>query len=129
MDILAAVITRLAMLGYTATDADTATLTYNVTKAEVSLKASTNQRVLPDGLAFTWVDMAAGMFLADLKLTGALDDVYDFSAPAQSISEGDTSVTLALASTGSCEDQFDAMLAKMIHPPESVILAFRRLAW
>ena len=48
---------------------------------------------------------------------------------AKSISEGDTSVTFAIADTGSFEDQFDAMLAKMVNPDAELIAAFRRLVW
>ena len=58
-----------------------------------------------------------------------LSEVYDFDAPAKSISEGDTSVTFAIADTGSFEDQFDAMLAKMVNPDAELIAAFRRLVW
>ena len=84
---------------------------------------------MPEGLFYVWVDMAAGMFLADKKQTGALADQYDFESPAKSISEGDTSVTFAIADTGSFEDQFDAMLAKMIEPSAELIAAYRRLVW
>ena len=44
-------------------------------------------------------------------------------------SEGDTSVTFAIADTGSFEDQFDAMLEKMVNPDAELIAAFRRLVW
>lgn len=129
MDTLAAVTSRLAALGYTVTDADNVALDYNIKKAETYLKVSTNQLEVPEGLFYVWVDMAAGYFLADKKAVGALADTYDFDAPAKSISEGDTSVTFAIADTGSFEDQFDAMLAKMVKPDEDLILAFRRLVW
>lgn len=129
MDILAAVTARLAALGYTVTDADSIALDYNIKKAETSLKVSTNQREVPEGLFYVWADMAAGYFLTDKKTTGALAGLYDFDAPAKSISEGDTSVTFAIADTGSFEDQFDAMLTKMVTPSEDLIMAFRRLVW
>lgn len=129
MDILATVITRLAALGYSVIDTDNAALEYNISKAEAQLKAETNQREVPEGLFYVWVDMAAGLFLTDKKAAGALAEVYDFDAPAKSISEGDTSVTFAIADTGSFEDQFDAMLAKMITPDPDLIIAHRRLVW
>ena len=68
-------------------------------------------------------------FELDKKASGGLADTYDFDAPAKSISEGDTSVTFALADSGSFEEQFDAMLDKMVHPDEELIAAFRRLVW
>lgn len=129
MDILATVITRLAALGYSVVDTDNAVLEYNISKAEAQLKAETNQREVPEGLFYVWVDMAAGFFLTDKKAAGALAEIYDFDAPAKSISEGDTSVTFAIADTGSFEDQFDAMLAKMTTPDPDLIIAYRRLVW
>lgn len=127
--IFTTVVSRLAELGYVATDIDNTAIRRNIDKAEAQLRAETNQREVPDGLFYVWVDMAAGLFLSDKKAAGALNDVYDFSAPAKSISEGDTSVTFAIADTGSFEDQFDAMLAKMTTPDPDLIIAYRRLVW
>lgn len=127
--IFTTVVSRLAELGYVATDIDNTAIRRNIDKAEAQLRAETNQREVPEGLFYVWVDMAAGLFLSDKKAAGALNDVYDFSAPAKSISEGDTSVTFAIADTGSFEDQFDAMLAKMTTPDPDLIIAYRRLVW
>ena len=129
MDILAAVTARLDSLGYTATDADSAALDYNIKRAETKLKVSTNRLEVPEGLFYVWADMAAGLFLMDKKASGGLSGVFDFSAPAKSVSMGDTSVTFAIADMGSFENQFDAMLTKMANPDEDLILAFRRLTW
>lgn len=129
MEIFTAAVARLAGLGYVVTDKDNAVVRYCISKAEAQLKAETNQREVPEGLFYVWVDMAAGLFLTDKKAAGALAEVYDFDAPAKSISEGDTSVTFAIADTGSFEDQFDAMLAKMITPNPDLIIAHRRLVW
>ena len=127
--IFTTVVSRLAELGYVATDIDNTAIRRNIDKAEAQLRAETNQREVPEGLFYVWVDMAAGLFLSDKKAAGALNDVYDFSAPAKSISEGDTSVTFAIADTGSFEDQFDAMLAKMTTPDPDLIIAYKRLVW
>lgn len=129
MDIFATVFTRLTALGYTVAGADDVAIRYNIEKAELILKTKTNLHEIPTELFYIWVDMAAGMFLADKKAAGALSEQYDFSAPAKSISEGDTSVSFAIADTGSTEDQFDTMISKMIHPNEETILAYRRLQW
>lgn len=127
--IFTTVVSRLAELGYVATDIDNTAIRRNIDKAEAQLRAEINQREVPEGLFYVWVDMAAGLFLSDKKAAGALNDVYNFSAPAKSISEGDTSVTFAIADTGSFEDQFDAMLAKMTTPDPDLIIAYRRLVW
>lgn len=129
MSILATVTARLSALGYSVTETDTAALQYNIDKAKAKLKAATNQTDVPLELLYVWVDMAAGLFLFDKKTSGALDSIYDFSAPAKSVSEGDTSVTFAIADTGSAEDQFDTMLEQMIHPADDLIVAHRRLSW
>lgn len=127
MDIFEKVTERLKMLGYATADTDSTAINYNIDKTERDLKARTNQSEVPDGLFDVWVDMAAGFFLTDKKAVGALSESYDFSAAVQSVSEGDTSVTFGNASTA--EEQFDAMLAKMIEPDANRIIAFRRLRW
>lgn len=129
MDILAAITARLSALGYTVNETDSAAVEYNVRKAEAILRSATNQPEVPEGLFYVWADMAAGLFLADKKASGALNDVFDFSAPAKSITEGDTSVSFAIADGGTFETQFDRMLQRMLHPPADQIAAYRRLLW
>lgn len=129
MDIRATVITRLTALGYTVTEGDLVALDYYIGKAENVIRVKTNQLEVPEGLLYVWADMAAGMFLQDKKAAGSLACLYDFTAPAKSVSEGDTSVTFAIAGAGSFEDQFNATLARMVNPNEEVYLAFRRLVW
>ena len=92
-----AVVDRLAMLGYTVTDADETGLKYTIRKCEAELLANINHRKLPPPLFYTLVDMVAGHFLFDKKAAGGLDGLegFDFNAPAKSITEGDISVTFA----------------------------------
>ncbi len=133
MTVYEAVVTRLAMLGYTVTDNDKPGLEYLISKCERDILDNINHKALPDGLFYTLVDMVAGQFLFDKKAAGELDGVegFDFSAPAKSITEGDVSVTFAGASDGaaSAEARFDALLDKLIHPPNSILAAYRRLRW
>lgn len=125
-----AVTARLAMLGYTVTEADRPGLEYLIRKCEAELLADINHRELPPPLFYTLVDMVAGNFLFDKKAAGGLEG-YDFDTPAKSITEGDISVTFAGASdgAGTAESRFDAMLAQLMHPAESTLAAFRRLRW
>lgn len=125
-----AVVTRLAMLGYTVTDDDKTGLEYTIHKCEAELLVNINHRELPPPLFYTLVDMVAGQFLFDKKAAGGLEG-FDFEAPAKSITEGDISVTFAGASDGAsnAESRFDAMLSKLMHPAESTLAAFRRLRW
>ena len=91
MTVYEAVVSRLAMLGYTVTDNDETGLNFLIDKCEKDILADINQRVLPDGLFYVHVDMVAGQFLYDKKAAGGLDGLegFDFSAPAKSITEGD----------------------------------------
>ena len=125
-----AVVARLSMLGYTVTDADKAGLEYLIQKCEVDILTNINHRELPKGLFYTLVDMVAGQFLFNKKAAGGLEG-FDFEAPAKSITEGDISVTFAGASDGasSAESRFDALLDRLMHPPDSGLAAFRRLRW
>lgn len=126
-----AVVDRLAMLGYTVTDADETGLKYTIRKCEAELLANINHRELPPPLFYTLVDMVAGQFLFDKKAAGGLGEGFDFDAPAKSITEGDISVTFAGASDGAsnAESRFDALLDQLRHPAESILAAFRRLRW
>ncbi len=131
MIVYEAVVARLAMLGYTVTDDDKTGLEYTIHKCEAELLANINHRKLPPPLFYTLVDMVAGQYLYDKKAAGGLGEGFDFEAPAKSITEGDISVTFAGASDGAsnAESRFDAMLAKLMHPAESALAAFRRLRW
>ena len=131
MTVYEAVVARLAMLGYTVTDADKTGLEYLIHKCEAELLANINHRELPPPLFYTLVDMVAGQFLFGKKAAGGLGEGFDFDAPAKSITEGDISVTFAGASDGAsnAESRFDAMLDQLMHPAESTLAAFRRLRW
>lgn len=131
MTVYEAVVARLAMLGYTVTDADKTDLEYLIHKCEAELLADINRRELPPPLFYTLVDMVAGQFLFDKKAAGGLGEGFDFDAPAKSITEGDISVTFAGASDGAsnAESRFDVLLDQLMHPAESILAAFRRLRW
>ena len=125
-----AVVDRLAMLGYTVTDADKAGLEYLIHKCEVDILTNINHRELPKGLFYTLVDMVAGQFLFNKKAAGGMEGFY-FDAAAKCFTVCDLTVTFAGASDGSssAESRFDALLDRLMHPPDSVLAAFRRLRW
>ena len=118
MTVYEAVVLRLAMLGYEVTDNDKTGLEYLINKCEKDILANINQKVLPDGLFYTLVDMVAGHFMYNKKAAGALEGC-------------DISVTFAGASDGaqSAEARFDALLATLMHPAESTLAAYRRMRW
>lgn len=128
MDIRATVESRLKSLGYEVTEADDFAIDYAIRKAEAKLKAEVNQSSVPDGLFYVWADLAAGVFLQDQKATGRLTG-FDLSAPVKSVSEGDTSVTYALADTNNPDTVFEALIKQLTTLDEFVLAAYRRLAW
>ena len=70
MDIYNDVVARLAALGYTVTENPDAAVTYAINRAAEQIKANINRTEIPEGLRYTWVDMAAGLFLFDKKEAG-----------------------------------------------------------
>lgn len=127
-----AAVARLAMLGYTATDGNKPGLEYMIAKCEAELLADINHKEVPEGLFYTLVDMVAGSFLHEKLAAGGLEiEGLDFDQPAKSITQGDIKVDFAGASdgVGSAEARFRSQLDAMMHPPESVLGAFRRLRW
>ena len=132
MDVYEAVVSRLAMLGYQATEQDKPVIDYLTGKCRVTLLASIHHKDVPDGLIYTLVDMVAGSFLQDKLAAGGLKiEGMDFSTDTKSITEGDVSVTFAGANDGisSPEGRFLATLDGMVHPSEKILGAFRRLKW
>lgn len=132
MDVYEVVVSRLAMLGYQATEQDKPAIDYLTGKCRVTLLASIHHKDVPDGLIYTLVDMVAGSFLQDKLAAGGLEiEGLDFSTDAKSITEGDVSVTFAGASdsASSPEGRFLATLDSMVHPSEKILGAFRRLKW
>lgn len=132
MDVYEAVVSRLAMLGYQATEQDKPAIDYLTGKCRVTLLASIHHKDVPDGLIYTLVDMVAGSFLQDKLAAGGLEiEGMDFSTDTKSITEGDVSVTFAGAgdSASSPEGRFLAILDGMVHPSEKIMGAFRRLKW
>ena len=127
------VVIRLLQLGYAVPAGDTpdTAVTYAIDRAAEKIKANINRTDIPDGLHYTWVDMAAGLFLFDKKTAGQLGEGFDFTAPAKKITEGDVSVEFAGASDGSStpEARFDKLINSLINPPAYLFTRFRRFVW
>lgn len=131
MDIYNDVVLRLSQFGYTVQESDVPDLNYVINRAAEKITANINRTDIPGGLHYTWVDMAAGLFLFDKKATGQLGDGFDFSAPAKKITEGDVSVEFAGVADGSFtpETRLDNLLNSLINPPTYLFARFRRLVW
>lgn len=134
MDIYNDVVERLKTLGYETAEMEScdAAVTYFINLAAEKIKANINRAEIPDGLHYTWVDMAAGLFLYDKKAAGQLTgDAFNFTAQAKKITEGDISVEFTGAADGSStpEARFDGLIDSLINPPQSIFAAFRRIKW
>lgn len=126
MKLYKTVVRRLEMIGYMATDADVPSLHYLSAHARLYVRGACNIEQLPPELFMLAVDMAVGMFLQERKASGGLDH-FDFEGAVSTIKEGDVQVTLAAG--GTPEQQFDAMIAAMALPADSVIARYRKLRW
>lgn len=125
------VVVRLETLGYQVTIFSDADINYSINCAAEKIKANINRSEIPDGLYYTWVDMAVGLFLSDKKAAGQLGESFDFTAPTKKITEGDVSVEFAGATDGSStpEARFDKLINRLINPPAYLFARFRRLVW
>lgn len=124
------VVQRITALGYTPTENDESAIKYAVDRAEWGIKNNINLPAVPDGLHFVWIDMAAGLFLRELKVAGLLP--IAFETPTKSIAEGDTTVTFAVGGSDGAltpEAQFDRLLDRLINPPQEQLAAYRRMRW
>lgn len=124
------VIARLSQLGYTVPDSGTpdTTVVYSINSATEKIKANINNSEIPEGLHYTWVDMAVGLFLFDKKAAGQLGETFDFSAAIKKISEGDVSVEYS-DNSSTPEAMFDKLISGLVNPPPYIFARFRRLAW
>ena len=132
MDVYDAVVPRLATLGYAAAEEDRPGLEFLIARCRMELLADINHKEVPEGLFYTLVDMVAGSFLHEKLAAGALEiEGVDFAQQPKSITEGDVKVEFAGASDGadSAEMRFRTQLDAMMHPPESILGAFRRMRW
>lgn len=130
MEVYDAVVSRLSMLGYTAGGEDRPSLEYLIAKCRAELLAEINRREVPEGLFYTLADMAAGAFLYEKLAAGGLEiEGLDFGQTPKSITEGDVKVDFAGDGADNAGARFRSRLDAMMHPPESVLGAFRRLKW
>lgn len=120
---------RLTMLGYQLKEHDDMVINYYRAIAEEELKSETNQNVLPTTLTPTLIEMAAGRFLRHKKALNELGEGFNFPAMVKTIAEGDTSITYAISSSMTPEEQFDKVIERMVTPSPFVIVKHRRMTW
>mgnify|MGYP006954660965 CR=1 FL=1 len=81
--------TRLTTLGYEATEADDAFITFAIGKTEERIKAFTGLSDVPEGLKYEFIDEVASGIIQSKMATGG----GDIDKVVKSIQEGDTTVS------------------------------------
>ena len=123
------VISRLGMLGYTATEADYAHIDYEITFVTNYALNFCNVTELPEIVKPKLVDRICSQFLMIKKNSGLLEG-FNYDAAIKSIKAGDTQVQYAIDSGGDTpENRFDAMVRELKNTTDKWLVPFRRLHW
>ncbi|MCL2588359.1 MAG: hypothetical protein FWD84_03015 [Oscillospiraceae bacterium] len=117
---------RLGALGLTPPAEDHTLLETLLAGARRWLIAETGQEALPEPLEAAAVDMAAGEYLVFLQTAGRLEG-FDQDQAVRQMSQGDTSITYAVE-FGQLSP-IDALIEKLVNPPETLLNAWRRIRW
>lgn len=118
----------LAGLGIeVSSDADKFLLQFSIDKSVFRILNLTNQNEFPERLKFVLINMACGYYIRQKFETGQLSSVFSFEKAVKSWSMGDTSYTYV--DSISPEDNFRAMLEKLIDGSYYEIIKFRRINW
>lgn len=117
---------RLALLGYTVTEDDRGGVEFSIARATERLKATLNLAEIPDGLFYTHIDVAAGLYLQDKRAAASGESTGGgTTAPIKSIAEGDVKIEYATESASNSE----ALIARLVTIPPDILAKYRRLAW
>ena len=116
---------RLALLGYTVTEDDRGGVEFSIARATERLKATLNLAEIPDGLFYTHIDVAAGLYLQDKRAASGESTGGGITAPIKSIAEGDVKIEYATESASNSE----ALIARLVTRPPDILAKYRRLAW
>ena len=117
---------RLGEMGLTPPVEDEALLETLLAGAKRWLLAETGQEKLPAELKPAAVDMAAGEYLVFLQTAGRLEG-FDVEQAVRQLSQGDTSITYAVE-FGQLSP-VDALIERLVNPPEALLTQWRRLRW
>lgn len=128
MNVTTDVISRLGDLGVDALESDTAVI-YAIERAREQICNDINWNDVPEGLRYTFVNMACGFYLHDQKAMGLLDESVVSGGSVASISEGDVSISFDTGNDVSPDARFDALVQFLIHPQPYLLSRYRRLTW
>ena len=122
MDIMQDVIGRLADLGFDVISEQPA-LVYAIEYTRETILNDINRDEIPEGLKMTFIDMACGNYLKNMKATGQID--ISSSGKVSSITEGDVTVSFDNGSSG--DTSFDSLIQTLLTP--RYVARYRRLVW
>lgn len=113
---------RLLSLGYEATEADDAFISFMIDKTEERIKTAINRTDIPEEFKYEFIDEVASNFIQAKLATGGID----VDKVITSISEGDTSVSF----DGS-KDKTSLLMAHLndLKISQTMIVKHRRLVW
>lgn len=122
------VVSRLISFGIEPAVDDAFAIAFAIKKAHWHILNQIAWTFVPDGLFYTFVDMACGEYMQTALATGKLTlDSVDFEGIVSSVSEGDTSVSFD--TSGSAEANLKSLLAYMIAGEGGDLLCYRKLRW
>ena len=118
----------LKSLDYEIVDTDLFLLDNAIQTVKYYICNKTNQKKVPEGLKYVWINRNAAEFLDfKLKLNQLNILGLNFNRIAKEISEGKTKVVFD--DTKSTGDKFEVYLTNLLTYGEEEILRFRRLVW
>ena len=118
----------LKSLDYEIVDTDLFLLDNAIQTVKYYICNKTNQKQVPEGLKYVWINRSAAEFLDfKLKLNQLNILGLNFNRIAKEISEGKTKVVFD--DTKSTGDKFEVYLTNLLTYGEEEILRFRRLVW
>ena len=118
----------LKSLDYEIVDTDLFLLDNAIQTVKYYICNKTNQKKVPEGLKYVWINRSAAELLDfKLKLNQLNILGLNFNRIAKEISEGKTKVVFD--DTKSTGDKFEVYLANLLTYGEEEILRFRRLVW
>lgn len=125
----AQVISRLKMLGYTATVEDNNHLDYELNKTIKYVMNYCNITTIPDILDPRIIDRVCADFLYYKKNSGSLEG-FNYDAVIKSIKEGDTTVTYAVGQgEDTPENRFDAFVKQLERGFDKWLTHYRCIRW
>ena len=118
----------LKSLGYEVVDGDLFLLDNSIQTVKYYVCSRTNQKKVPEGLKYVWINRSTAEFLNfKLKLNQLDITGLNFNRIAKEISEGETKVVFDDSKTTG--DKFEVFLSNLLTYGENEVLKYRRIVW